>query len=157
MRMPIFMAMIPLCLAPLCLAGCDEAGGRDIVAGSPEAPGVEAPSLSLGGVDLTGDVRVLGTEPFWGIDVSGDQMTYSGVDRPAQAAPRPEPVVAGTTATWTTETEGGAEMTVTLADTPCSDGMSDRTYPLTARVEIGDETLNGCAASAAWMETAGEG
>ena len=36
---------------------------------------------------------------------------------------------------------------MTLIATECSDGMSDRVYPLTARVEIGDDTLTGCAAS----------
>ena len=45
---------------------------------------------------------------------------------------------------------------VMLTATECSDGMSDRTYPLTARVEIGGETLNGCAATAAALDRAGE-
>ena len=43
-----------------------------------------------------------------------------------------------------------------LIATECSDGMSDRTYPLTAKVEIGDETLTGCAAATAAIERAGE-
>ena len=38
-------------------------------------------------------------------------------------------------------------LNVMLIATECSDGMSDRVYPLTARVEIGDDTLTGCAAS----------
>jgi uncharacterized membrane protein len=32
--------------------------------------------------------------------------------------------------------------------------MSDRTYPLTARVEAGSQTLNGCAASVAFLNSA---
>ena len=34
--------------------------------------------------------------------------------------------------------------------------MSDRTYPLTARVEIGADTLTGCAASVSAIMSAGE-
>ena len=48
---------------------------------------------------------------------------------------------------WRGQTEQGQALSVTLIETACSDGMSDRTYPLTARVEIGAEVLNGCAAS----------
>ena len=44
----------------------------------------------------------------------------------------------------------------TLIATECSDGMSDRIYPLTARVVIGEETLQGCAASTAAIMGAGE-
>ena len=34
--------------------------------------------------------------------------------------------------------------------------MSDRTYPLTARVQIGQETLMGCAASVDFLENTDE-
>ena len=59
-------------------------------------------------------------------------------------------------AVWTTETEARTPLILTLMATDCSDGMSDRTYPLTAKVEIGDETLTGCAAATAAIERAGE-
>ena len=35
---------------------------------------------------------------------------------------------------------------------PCSDGMSDRTYPLTVRVTIAGDRYEGCAASDAAFE-----
>jgi uncharacterized membrane protein len=116
---------------------------------TPAAP-VEAPEpVVLGGVDLNQPVRALGTEPFWGVEITTDTLTYSGLDRPEQTAPNPGPQVQGTTAVYAAETGDGATMTVTLIATECSDGMSDRVYPLTASVEIGSETLNGCAQSAA--------
>jgi uncharacterized membrane protein len=31
--------------------------------------------------------------------------------------------------------------------------MSDRVYPLTAKVELGEVSLNGCAASQAFLDT----
>ena len=39
------------------------------------------------------------------------------------------------------------EMMVTALE--CSDGMSDRTYPFTVTLEVGEETRNGCG----WTET----
>ena len=54
------------------------------------------------------------------------------------------------------ETADGQPISVTLIATECSDGMSDRTYPLTALVEVGERTLTGCAASTAAIMSAGE-
>jgi uncharacterized membrane protein len=65
-------------------------------------------------------------------------------------------VVQGTTATWEAETADGTTLKVTLIATECSDGMSDRTYPLTALVKVGDRDLTGCAASSAAILSAGE-
>jgi uncharacterized membrane protein len=135
------MRLIPILptAAVLAVAACSEPTPV------PEAPPASVPSAVLGGVHLDQPVRVLGTEPFWGVDITPAGLSYSGVDRPEQTAPNPGPMVQGTTATWTATTSAGAPLEILLIATECSDGMSDRTYPLTARVEIGDETLNGCA------------
>ncbi len=109
----------------------------------------EAAPVMLGGVDLNQPVRALGTEPFWSVEITPDALIYSGVDRPEQRASNPGPQVQGTTAVYATATDTGAALVVTVIATECSDGMSDRTYPLTVRVELGEETLNGCAASTA--------
>jgi uncharacterized membrane protein len=61
--------------------------------------------------------------------------------------------VQGTTAVYASAAEDGTALVVTLIATECSDGMSDRTYPLTARVELGGQTLNGCAASVAFLDS----
>lgn len=111
---------------------------------------------TLAGVDLDQPLRVLGTEPFWAVEITPAGLTYSGVDRAEQKAANPGPVLQGTVAVWTTETEAKAPLVVTLTATDCSDGMSDRTYPLTAKVEIGGESLTGCAAASAAIEKAGE-
>ena len=124
--------------AVLALAACSEPTPV------PEAP-PPAPTAVLAGVQLDQPVRVLGTEPFWGVDITPGGLSYSGVDRPEQTAPNPGPTVQGTTATWSATTSAGAPLEILLIATECSDGMSDRTYPLTARVQIAGETLNGCA------------
>lgn len=59
-------------------------------------------------------------------------------------------------ATFASSTDLNQALNVTLIATECSDGMSDRTYPLTARVEIGADTLTGCAASVSAIMSAGE-
>lgn len=115
----------------------------------PPEPPAPPPAPVLGGVSLDQPVRVLGTEPFWGVTIAPTGLTYDGVDRPEQTAPNPGPIVQGTVATYTATTTAGTPLSIVLMATECSDGMSDRTYPLTARVEIGGETLNGCAIQSA--------
>ena len=48
-------------------------------------------------------------------------------------------------------TADGKALKVTLTAGPCSDGMSDREYPLKAKVELGDEKYIGCAATVAQL------
>jgi uncharacterized membrane protein len=141
---------LPL-VAVIALAACSEA--PDEPAPRPEPP---AQPPVLAGVDLRQPVRALGTEPFWAVEITPDALVYSGVDRPEQRAPNPGPVMQGAIATFTTETAEGHELIVTLMATECSDGMSDRTYPLVARVEVGEETLSGCAAPTAALMQAPE-
>lgn len=138
-------------VSALALSAC--AQGAEGPAPAPTEP--EAP-VELGGVNLNEPVRLLGTEPFWGITLSENELVYSGVDRPEQRAPLPAPTQQGTVATYETATANGSPISILLAATECSDGMSDRTYPLTARVKIGAEELSGCAASQATIMSAGE-
>jgi uncharacterized membrane protein len=137
-------------LSVLVLAGCSPA---EEPASSPEPP---LPAAVLGGVELAGPLRAIGTEPGWSVDLTGTEMVYTAPEAPEQRAPRPEPVVQGTTATWEAETADGTRLKVTLIATECSDGMSDRTYPLTAMVTVGDRALTGCAASTAAIISTGE-
>ena len=107
-----------------------------------------APKLmTLGGVDLSRPLRALGTEPFWGIEVSLDEIVFTGVDRADFRAPGPVLRLAGAGAVFTAKDAKGAELTLTLKPDKCSDGMSDWVYPLSAEVKVGGETLSGCAAS----------
>jgi uncharacterized membrane protein len=138
-------------LSGLALAACSNEPAQP---GEPSAP-AEPPAV-VGGVDLSSPVRLVGNEPFWSIDLTGEALVYKGVDRPEQRAPQPRPVVQGTVATYEATTGQGTAIRIMLTATECSDGMSDRTYPLTAMVEVGSERLNGCAASTSAIMNAGE-
>lgn len=130
-------------LSVLVLAGCyDRKDGKPESAPLPEAAPV------LAGVDLGKPVRALGTEPFWSVEITQDALIYTRVDQPTQRAPNRGATVQGTVATYVTTTDLNKALNVVLIATECSDGMSDRVYPLTVKVEIGDDELNGCAASA---------
>jgi Predicted membrane protein len=124
---------------------------------APEAaPAAPAPVL-LAGVDLNEPVRLLGTEPFWSVDITETELVYTNPEPDSeQRAARPEPVLAGTTATWTSATTAGVPLVITVIATDCSDGMSDRTYPLVAKVELGTQILNGCAAQTSAIMSSGE-
>lgn len=137
--------------AALVLTACSPA------AEAPEAPEpAPAPAPVLAGVDLTQPLRALGNEPFWAVELRGTEMVYSGVDRPEQRAPQGAPVIRGTMAVWEATTTAGTPLSVTLTATECSDGMSSRTYPLTALVKVGEETLTGCAATVSAIMSTGE-
>ena len=142
MRLPL------LALALLGLAACSDSGKTPAA----EAPAAPAAPVALGGVDLNQPLRAIGTEPFWGVEITPRTLTYTAVDHPGLTAANPGPTIQGTTAVYAAAGADGTTLVVTLIATECSDGMSDRIYPLTARVELGSQTLNGCAASVAFLE-----
>lgn len=132
-------------------------GAEGAVGGAPIAPSAvapESPAASaapskagppvLNRVNLASPLRLVGTEPFWGADLGDGRLTLEAPDRePVRLAVGP-PVMKAGEATWRAT---GATVTVTAAQ--CSDGMSDRTYPLTATIRSGGITWKGCAANAA--------
>lgn len=135
-------------VAVLAVAACSE--------GTTESapPPADAPEAAvLAGTDLSQPLRALGTEPFWGLDVTPQGLNWSGVDETPLTAANPGPGMMGAVAVWRTRTGDGQTLVLTLMATECSDGMSDRIYPLTAKVELGDRTFQGCAASRAFIES----
>lgn len=127
----------------LILAACSEPASKKAAAPAPATT-----QATLAGVDLAQPVSVLGTESFWGIQITPADITYTSPDAAPASGANPGPVVQGTTAAYKT-TLDGKPLEVTLIATECSDGMSERTYPLTAIVKLGETRLNGCAISQA--------
>ena len=103
-------------------------------------PPPENPTHILGGVDLDKSITLAGTEPFWNILFGDGRMVFSS----------PDSHVGETTTLPFILTKAGAEwhgknMDIYLTAGRCSDGMSDRGYPLKAAVHIGASVLKGCA------------
>jgi uncharacterized membrane protein len=90
-------------------------------------------------------LRLVGTEPFWGAAIEGRCVTYS----------TPEDIKG--TRVWTRWTAangsqsfagalGGMPFRLTVRESPgCSDGMSDRRYPMAATLTVAGEQRRGCA------------
>lgn len=104
-------------------------------------------TTTLAGVALDQPLRILGTEPFWAITTDDNDVL---LERPDAAARHFTPAgfhLAGNQAELRSTT-----LSIVLTPGPCSDGMSDRKYPLTAEVRLDDAVLKGCAVSKAEMD-----
>ena len=145
------MRLTALAVSALILSACSQGSEP-----APPPPAPPEPAPVLAGVDLTKPVRALGTEPFWSVELTGTEMVYTTPEPLEQRAPQPKAVIQGTMAVFEGKTAAGTTLSVTLVATECSDGMSDRTYPRTAMVKIGEASLNGCAASSAAIMSTGE-
>lgn len=107
---------------------------------------------TIGGVDLGKPMRALGTEPFWGIEMTPQELVFTGVDRLDFHAPNPGARIEGEIAVIAARDPQGLALTIKLKSAKCSDGMSDWVYPLEAEVTLGAETLKGCAAPQTMLE-----
>lgn len=94
------------------------------------------------GADET--IRFTGTEPFWGGEVTGERLLYTTPENPDGAAIAVTRF-AGNSGLGFSGTLDGARFDMTVTEGKCSDGMSDRTYPLTVTLLIKEEQRNGCA------------
>ncbi|ESQ80423.1 COG3650 family protein [Asticcacaulis sp. YBE204] len=129
-----------LCLmaAALTLSACSQKTEKPP---EPELPRVD----KLNGVDINAPLSVIGTEPFWSLMLKETDMTLERPDHPDQVVPRHPFEI-------NKDKDGAAraelisdEISLTLIAQNCSDGMSDRIYPLTAEATVGDEVFKGCA------------
>ncbi|MGB3738274.1 MAG: hypothetical protein WA948_02860 [Pontixanthobacter sp.] len=89
-------------------------------------------------------VRFTGTEPFWGGEVVGEQLIYTTPENPDGATIQVRRF-AGMNGLGYSGTLDGAAFDLAITPGTCSDQMSDRSYPYTATLRLGDETRNGCA------------
>lgn len=147
MRLPLIAAA-----AVLALAACKPAPEAPPPGETPPAPAPEPIKPELNGIDLTQDLRAVGTEPFWAVEMTKAELKFSAPDHPGSTAPNPGPVMTVGQADWSATTADGAALKITITGVDCSDGMSDRTYPLTAKVMVGETTYNGCAATIAALD-----
>jgi uncharacterized membrane protein len=136
--------------AALLLGACQQ-GGSDAAAAPQQAADAKLPDAdstqAYNGIGEDETVHFTGTEPFWGGEVSGTTLTYTTPENPDGATIAVERFAGRGGLSFSGSLEG-ADIEMTVTPLECSDGMSDRTYPFTVTIKIGDDLRNGCG----WSE-----
>jgi uncharacterized membrane protein len=85
--------------------------------------------------------RALGTEPFWSLTLDGREMVFTEANAPGQriVQPQPKPIFG-----FAGEIYQSRRIGVNVVHTPCSDGMSDRTYPDKVQLRVDGRSFEGC-------------
>ena len=142
-RIPVF---ISLCLLTACSPARDVIADQASEAQSAVSSALDTSSREearvLGGVNLDAPITMLGTEPFWNIGFGHGRLVFSSPGSHEGRTTSEPFFFSPEGAEW-----HGKGMDIYLTAAHCSDGMSDRRYPLTAIVHIGETKLKGCAAA----------
>lgn len=90
-------------------------------------------------------IRAIGTEPFWGVRIEGRCVTYSHPED--QSGTRIWTRFTGSRerGVWAGFYAGQRFVLGTRPEPGCSDGMSDRRYPLAVELTVDGEQRRGCA------------
>jgi uncharacterized membrane protein len=138
----------PRALSSAFVSACREGAAPPAAPAAPaEGPSPSAsPCLVQDGKALrVAAVRALGTEPFWNARVEGRCVTYSHPEdqKGTRVWTRHAPGPGG--GTWSGSL-GGRRFELSIRPgRGCSDGMSDKRYPLKAELVVGGERRSGCA------------
>lgn len=112
------------------------------------SPDESATTHAFNGIGPAETVHFTGTEPFWGGEAKDGKLTWSTPENQPGTTFLVQRFAGNSGLGFSGMLEGKPfDMAVTKGR--CSDGMSDRTYPFTATVRIGEEQRDGCA----WTDT----
>ena len=93
------------------------------------------------GAQPTTPYRAIGTEPFWDLTIDRNLVFTDRGNERSVTEPTPRAV-----ATAAGRTYRGRRLAVTIVHAPCSDGMSDRTYPDRVTLTVDGQYYRGCGA-----------
>jgi uncharacterized membrane protein len=129
--------------ACLALAACGE---TPMGASEDAAPPADAPA-GVKGPDYSGEIDVIGTEPFWSVKIRESGVALTRPDHPEVRNANPGVRLDGEQGVWDSNgvKEDEGRLVVRLTPGVCSDGMSDRVYRFYAEIWVDGETLKGCA------------
>lgn len=130
-------ALIPLMLIAA-LASCQSQGGGS------DLPGNDNDDRAFSAIGRDETVRFVGTEPFWSGEASGGALTYATPENP-DGETIPADRFAGRGGLSISARLGQRNLDLMITEGRCSDGMSDRRFPFTATLRIGEEVRDGCA------------
>ena len=83
--------------------------------------------------------HAVGTEPFWNLLIDEHNLTFTLAGSQPVLQPTPE-VIHG----FAGEIYQTQRINVNIVHGPCSDGMSDRTFPDKVQVTVDGHHFNGC-------------
>lgn len=117
----------------------------------PPAPAAPAPEAASACVIQDGErvpdnrLKAIGTEPFWGAEIHGRCVTYSTPED--QQGTRVWTRFSGTAerGQWSGFLDDQVFTLRTRPEPGCSDGMSDRSYPIAVSLTVRGEERRGCA------------
>ena len=125
-----------ICAASLALAACSAAHDASLPGDSED----DQPLATIGADEV---VYLTGTEPFWGGQIAGELLTYTTPEN--QAGQRLAVTrFAGRGGLSFSGQADGDNIDIAITPAPCSDGMSDRTYPYNVTLQWGVEQRTGC-------------
>lgn len=127
------LRLLPLAALTLGLAACTPA----------KTDGIDPKGQAFDQVAPQDRVTMLGTEPFWNLEVKGGEGRWSTPDYQPGTRFAVERF-AGNGGLGVSGTLDGKAFTATLTPGQCSDGMSDRRFPFVATIALGGETFEGC-------------
>ena len=135
------LAPIACCLLAACGAGASSPSPAP--SSSPTAA-TATDTASYSGIGTGETVYFTGTEPFWGGEVSGKALTYTTPENQSGESVAVERFAGRNGISFSGQLAATPFM---LAVTPgkCSDGMSDRSYPFTATLQVRGKLREGCA------------
>ena len=125
------MKTIPILLSLAFLAGCG--------AGNSEIEDAEA----FSGIADDETVSLAGTEPFWSVEIEGDEATFRSPEN-LEGTSFPVERFAGLNGISFSGRLEGESFDAMVTPGDCSDGMSERTYPYTVTISWGADQLVGC-------------
>jgi uncharacterized membrane protein len=137
--------LISCLLAVAALGACSPVKRETTEKGDVLPPTRGKGQIVLGGVDMNAPLNVISVQSFWGLEIRPGGMRMAGLDRPELFAPNPGPVLMGAKAVWETTADVGTPLKVEIVARPCTDGLSSRAYPLTAKINFAGDVMNGCA------------
>ena len=127
------------------LEACEARSGTPVQP-APAEPPPASPCLTQDGKTIPANrLKAVGTEPFWGARIEGRCVTYSTPEN--QAGMRVWTRFSGSrdSGTWVGSLGGKRFELRTTPSPACSDGMSDRQYPVAVSLAVDGERRNGCA------------